>query len=99
MNALPVSRIRTVGTGGRGAIFPPYFCRSVNTFQTGGQIMPTTLILATPPEFQTFAIPEVVVVLDKSRHVFKIVIFFIIIFVASSEFHFVTFSFQFVEGP
>ena len=40
--------------------------------------MPTTLILATPPEFQTFAIPEVVVVLDKSRHVFKIVMFFII---------------------
>ena len=61
--------------------------------------MPTTLILATPQNFRPTAIPEVVVVLDKSRHVFKIVMFFYYIFVASSEFHFVTFSFQIVEGP
>ena len=42
------------GAGGAGgAMAPPYFGRSVNPFSTKeGQIMPTTLLMATP-DFQT----------------------------------------------
>ena len=42
--------------GGRGAIAPLNFGRSVYPIPTRGKIIPTTLLLA-PPDFQTFLRP------------------------------------------
>ena len=44
-------QVMVVGTGG-GIVPPPDFGRS------GEQIMPTTLLLAPPPNFQTFLRPH-----------------------------------------